>query len=273
MRLFPLLFAALLPLACQTSSGGRASVQGAPAVAPSRLPKIEPAARPRGESAKTTHARWLETSGGLELTSDTARDMAVGATVVQPNAVVWTAAQLQKGFETLRDATTSGDPDMPNVPRRLTWLYPDDGCFARSAYGAHILEAAGYPVPSTVFTFGDLQVSTSNHPNGIVTWSYHVAPVVSVNGATYVLDPALEPKKPLTLAQWIAVQGDPQVIDVAFCDRGAMDPNMPCFGGGDTTAAAMSFLQALYFRYEWDRQIDLGREPSVVLGASPPWAL
>jgi hypothetical protein len=57
----------------------------------------------------------------------------------------------------------------------------------------------------------ELFARTKNHPNGYVTWGYHVAPVLRVrdhNDKTqrwYVIDPSLG-TQPMTVAKWEAAQ-------------------------------------------------------------------
>lgn len=69
--------------------------------------------------------------------------------------------------------------------RRSSWLYPDDGCFARASLMNKNIKLAADPVPGKVFVFGNLKVITPNPPRGYVTWWYHVAPVVQVAGLKY----------------------------------------------------------------------------------------
>lgn len=242
-------------------------------------PPIEPAGRSAAESAAAAHARWRaseeaagRTPKGLGLFGETARDLALPTATMQVKAVSWTAEQLQKGFEVLRDTQLqAADLAMPLFPRRLTWLYPDDGCFARAGLAGYILVDAGYPGPGNVFLFGDLTVKSANSPTGAVSWTYHVAPVVSVGTVTYVLDPAIDPKHPLTLDAWVAAQAPSAAVTLSFCDQGSMDPNGACLDGDDPASLALNYLRQSYFEREWSRQGELGRVPQVVLGNAPPW--
>ena len=45
-------------------------------------------------------------------------------------------ATVTKAFEQVRDLRFMITKDRPNFPRRISWLYPDDGCFDRSALAA-----------------------------------------------------------------------------------------------------------------------------------------
>lgn len=69
-----------------------------------------------------------------------------------------------EGFRSLRDARWLTMPGMRDFKRRSSWLYPDDGCFARAALGGQKLESWDYPRPKKLFIFGDLEVKTANSP-------------------------------------------------------------------------------------------------------------
>lgn len=101
----------------------------------------------------------------------------------------------------------------PNIP----FDYPDDCCYTRANRMCGIMQKEGiqcgkvwnyshdYPIDS-------LRVTTSNNPKGYVTWKYHVAPVVDVqgdDGATrvMVLDPSTF-DHPVTVDEWVKNQGD-----------------------------------------------------------------
>ncbi len=142
-----------------------------------------------------------------------------------PQATIWTANMLQARFEKLRDEkfieTASG-------LRRPSWLYPDDGCFARAAMANRVAFQEFMPVPSKVFAFGNLRVKTTNHPRGSVSWWYHVAPIVQVGETKYVLDPAIEFSRPLTLEEWLGRMGSPEKMKVSVCSSGTYSPGDNC---------------------------------------------
>jgi hypothetical protein len=99
--------------------------------------------------------------------------------------------------------------------RDIAFRYPTDGCYARAHLMIQRMQEAGFH-PYKVWTQqnGDpLYVRTRNHPNGYVTWRYHVAPILRVrftNGeqAWYVVDPSLF-SQPVTIANWRDIQKKP----------------------------------------------------------------
>ncbi|MGY0833823.1 protein-glutamine glutaminase family protein [Azospirillum argentinense] len=90
----------------------------------------------------------------------------------------------------------------------ITFLFPDDGCYARAHEMCRIIGPAS---TGKVWIYGALKTRTRNHPNCTVLWRYHVATTVLVStgaGTTpYVLDPSLF-TKPVTIATWKGAQGD-----------------------------------------------------------------
>ena len=85
----------------------------------------------------------------------------------------------------------------------------------------------------------------------------------------YVLDPAIEPSGPLPLRAWILRQVR-NVGDVTLCVCAPHSPNSSCTHPGDSTSQSARDQQT-YLRWEWSRQRELGRDPTVVLGEHPPW--
>ncbi len=157
--------------------------------------------------------------------------------------------------------------------RRPTWLYPDDGCFARAEIAAQELIDLGYPVPNKIFAFGDLEVTTHNNSSGYVTWWYHVVPGYKYKGQIIVFDPAIEPQKPLLLSEWVRRMSGRNTsdVEVAVCDNHAIDPDSLCFAGEAHTKASALELQKPYLELEWNRLEELGRNPFSELGENPPW--
>lgn len=92
----------------------------------------------------------------------------------------------------------------PSIP----FGYPEDGCYARAHYMAHLLNAQGITV-GKAFLEGNLRVESSNSERGVVHWGYHVAPVVMIrrNGISrpYVIDPSLF-STPVPAARWYYAQ-------------------------------------------------------------------
>lgn len=184
----------------------------------------------------------------------------------------WPDSALASGFAGLRDARPLRHPD--DFARRLTWLYPDDGCFARAALMADLAEDLRLPRPRKVFVFGELEVKTPNSPQGSVSWWYHVAPIVSAGGAAYVLDPAIEPERALRLQEWVErMQLRSRALTLSICSEHAYTPDSPCRDAPPDTDSIAGKNMNLYLPREWERVQTLGMNPNVVLGDSPPWAV
>lgn len=192
---------------------------------------------------------------------------------VLPKAQTWESlAFMQAHFETLRDRRWMTRRENPEFLRRSSWLYPDDGCFARASLAVMNALRDGATAPNKIFAFGDLRVQTANAPGGEVTWWYHVAPIVEVDGVKYVLDAAIDPQHPMTIDQWLGSMADePGNLEVAICASGTYEPYDNCARVSDGVEATATTDQNLYLYYEWLRIRDLGREPESELGESPPW--
>jgi hypothetical protein len=155
--------------------------------------------------------------------------------------------------------------------RRSSWLYPDDGCFARAGLANRNLSRLGVPVPNKLFAFGNLRVRTRNSPRGSVTWWYHVVPVVEVAGKKYVLDPAIDAGAPLPVFDWPSRMGNPAAIKVAVCGSGTYGSRSDCGRVTDGREGAAQGDQGRYLNLEWNRLANLGRDPVRELGDFPPW--
>lgn len=181
--------------------------------------------------------------------------------------------QVNQAFQYLRDIRFLNDPQHENFVRRSSWLYPDDGCFARAELARANIENFAQKTVNKVFAFGDLTVATNNTPEGSVTWWYHVAPMVKVGNANFVLDPAISPETPLRLEEWLARMTpteSQEPLTVAVCDGETYVPNSKCRGAENAYERALE-EQEKYLDLEWQRQLEMGRRPELVLGSYPPW--
>ncbi len=188
-------------------------------------------------------------------------------------ATAWeSTGTARKAFELVRDSRFLRHDGMPDFLRRSSWLYPDDGCYARAAMMGKLLEAADFARPKKVFIFGDLKVKTANSPDGAVGWWYHVAPIVTVGEASYVLDPAIDPLKPLPLDAWVKTMGeDAATVKLAVCSEHSYAPSSVCAQAPAEAEADAEKDQRSVLPLEWDRVEKLGRNPREVLGDNPPW--
>ncbi|WP_437477112.1 protein-glutamine glutaminase family protein [Sorangium sp. So ce1014] len=191
----------------------------------------------------------------------------------------WTEAQLSDGFEAIRDTRLAelALPEQPGFPRRISWLEAENGCQDRAPAATYFLTQWGYPTPWFARVHSrvniGLTLATENEPDGSVSWSAHVAPVVRAGGQLMVLDPAIEPDGPLPIAEWLS-RFVASEVDVAVCrdhadQSGCFDavPKVP-------SLPSMTGPQGLRRRLttEWRVQELLGRDPYRSLGDCPPWA-
>ncbi len=188
---------------------------------------------------------------------------------------VWSDADIKAHFEYSRDLrfqTMSGGA--ADFLRRLSWLYPDDGCYARAELVCTKAAEANKVRPYKLFSFGNLSVKTTNSSKGYVSWWYHVVPVVksATTQEPMVLDAAIDPSKPLPWKDWLLKQVPSLAsVRVTVADSNAYSPDSPAFGGANEAAQAKSAQEYTFLKYEWDRQVALGRDPYKVLGDAPPW--
>lgn len=226
------------------------------------------AARPRNTS-------YLDIARSHDLFSqfnNSGRDASVYGQRTSLQKVNWlsvpavSAQDLQHIFEHTRDRKLLKDSQRRS--RRLTWLFPDNGCYARAELMNSEAERMGQVVPVKVFAFGDLVVETPFHPYGEVTWWYHVAPVLRVGIQVYVLDPAMESRRPLTIEEW--AQRMTNTVEISVCSAHSYDPDSLCAQSTDQSKQAVQD-EAFFLEQEWNRLLSLGRNPEDELGDRPPW--
>jgi hypothetical protein len=158
--------------------------------------------------------------------------------------------------------------------RRSTWLYPNDGCFARAAHVTRAVAAGGAPLrPGKVFIFGNLTLPTRYNRAGRVHWWFHVAAAYRKGDTVLILDPAIEPYRPLPLAEWVAkFSRTPGSTRVSLCDANSYYPRHRCIGGSRAQERSAISTQTGFLNPEWNRVLSLGLSPRKVLGDEPPWA-
>lgn len=191
------------------------------------------------------------------------------------NVPEWTMEELTEDFTYLRDtrllkgSAFSGEL----TTRRVSWLYPDDGCWLRAEEMNNHLLAHASQRTNKIFIYGELTVETANNPLGSVSWWFHVAPVARVGDVVYVLDPAIEPAQPLPIADWVGRQSDVDAAELRLCSSFTFDPGSECDDAEPVPPTETDQAIQNYLRYEWNRQISLGRDPMEVLGDHPPWQI
>lgn len=175
-------------------------------------------------------------------------------------------------FQIVRDKRFLTSSDNRNFLRRLSWLYPDDGCYARAEMAARVIGQQGEVQPAKIFIFGNLHAETPNSVTGEVNWWYHVAVAYRTAEGVFILDPAVEPKKPLLLAEWVH-QISPYSRDpkLSICAAASFEPDSECLAPTPISQEKAEREAENYLPTEWDRMLELNRKPEKVLGDFPPW--
>ena len=88
-------------------------------------------------------------------------------------------ADIKTYFASTRDKVYMTGSSQPSVKRRISWLYPDDGCWGRAHEMCRLMINAGAH-PRKVWIYGKLHTLTKNNPNCFVNWGWHVAPTLCV---------------------------------------------------------------------------------------------
>lgn len=181
-------------------------------------------------------------------------------------------ASYKEAFQWVRDLRFLTVKNNPQFLRRITWQYPDDGCFARAELAARKLKENGFDGLKKIFVFGDLEADTPNAAEGFVTWWFHVAPMVKVDGDYMVLDPAIAPDRLITVRDWLkAMNRDYDSVQLSICNDGAYDPSSVCQQTHYLPEEEVLGHQNSFLHREWYRMKELGRDPQLVLGDFPPW--
>ena len=250
-------------------------------------------------ATRNIHESWLQKTAQIKNDSETIHSSSVSWSDESSKKNLLKTVQswpnhkaIQDAFEKIRDLRYFQDAKTPDFKRRITWLYPDDGCWTRAA--AIIKDFFGpmnntvsniLPRPSKLFAFGDLCVNTKNAPGGYVSWWYHTAPIVkdAETNIDYVIDPSVDPYTALSLDEWMArvasntekcAGTQSRVSQFAICNGYGSSPYDSCNNPARVNFASEAYVmrnQHSYRILEQERQADLGREVEKVLGDSPPW--
>jgi hypothetical protein len=156
--------------------------------------------------------------------------------------------------------------------RRLSWMYPDDGCWMRAENFAMRSKINFNKSLHKLFVFGNLSVETENSPNGFVSWWFHVVPTARINDQIIVFDPAIEPQHYLKLEDWMQLMNvGHHEVQVSVCHQNAYSPDSKCEKPSPVANWELKSDLERFLQHEWYRMIGLHRDPEVVLGDSPPW--
>lgn len=181
----------------------------------------------------------------------------------------------EKLFEYVRDNRELTDPSKTAFARRISWLYPYDGCWIRAAIASQWAEREKFARPHKLFIFGNLNVSTPNATDGDVSWWFHVvAAIRDAAGDLFVIDPAIDPSGPMKAKEWILKMVS--VVDDAklnLCSPHTYEPYDDCDATSSASDAGAVSDMPYYLKAERSNLVDLGRDADKELGDSPPWAL
>lgn len=179
--------------------------------------------------------------------------------------------ELNHMFHIIRDSRFLYSKDNPDFSRRISWLYPDDGCFARAALSGIKISEEQLTRPAKIFVFGELVVQTPYAVSGSVYWWYHVAGLVRYMEAFYVLDPALNSQAPLLLDDWFHIMGSTATLEGVVCNAYVYNPFDDCYAATEHSERRAQRDQSVYLKKEWNRMTVLGFDPVTILGKAPPW--
>lgn len=169
--------------------------------------------------------------------------------------------ELQDFFLQVRNERNLVDENLRS--RRLPWMFPDSGCFARAEFMTSRMETQMGRAPYKIFAFGNLAAKTKFHRTGWVHWWYHVAPVVRVGMTVYVIDPSLDNEKPLLVEAWLGLMH--AVPEISLCRPHSYDPNSDCeHAFGDQLERSRNDLGG-FLKLEWSRVLELGLNPETQL--------
>lgn len=224
--------------------------------------------RHQAELLKKRTSRWSVQRGRSALSA--AVPLAQADTSSLPE---WTSpSDLDSSFKEIRDKRFLEDEAHPGFLRRMSWLYPDDGCFARAELAAKELKSTAHPAPGKIFVFGNLSVQTENSTTGSVSWWYHVVVGYRIGQTAFVVDPAIDASRPLTLREWTDRMGGEEAdIQISFCSAETFEPDSSCLHADELSPEAARREQEAFLPSEWERVEELGRRPEKVLGDEPPW--
>lgn len=186
-------------------------------------------------------------------------------------------------FQTVRDWRFLDDPDIDNFLRRIPWLYPDDGCYNRAELVINRLSKINKIHFKKIFAFGDLKAKSNNSKEGSVSWWYHVAVTFKHNNEIWIIDPALEPEKIITVKEWqrlINFDGNKYLTDeeiklksltYSLCDKTSYQPADDCYNAPANKEDKIKDDSSDLLFWERKRIKELNRNPDQELGDFPPW--
>jgi hypothetical protein len=236
----------------------------------------ESARRGRSESFEAAASRYIRKHANSATDNSTALRM---AELYRPDLDIstlpeWSGSwnELIIEFERMRDERIYFDNKRPSFLRRSTWLYAEDGCYARAAHAVRSFSLRSFEPPGRIFAFGRLHFATPYQPGGFADWWYHVAAAYRINNEAFVLDPSVEPRVPIPIELWLrSFIKKPTRAKVSICDSKAFAPRYVCRGGVPYSEQQAIESQRRLLPLEWRRLKRMGFDPELLLGEDPPW--
>ncbi len=237
------------------------------------LDDVHSAKRLPGETSAQAEARYWTQLGGQVVRDGSAASSKKPFAELDTSAVP-RYAYVPELFRDLRDERYLSEKSNPDFKRRLSWLYPHDGCWVRAALMKQLAHEWQQDQPFKLFIFGNLKVKTANAAGGSVSWWYHVIPVIrDTAGELWAIDPAIEPTRPLPIKEWIVTMV-PKVEDAQFslCAPNTYSPSSACLEPKSDEDQLAKLQIESFLTLEWRNLISLDRDPEQELGDSPPWS-
>lgn len=174
--------------------------------------------------------------------------------------------EVKSAFEYVRDTkflTYEGEA------RRIPWLFIKDFCQSRAHHVVRELAAAGFVKPKKVFLHGILNMKNKYFElqEGEMIWQ-HIAPIVSVKGIHYVLDPAIDQRAPMKLDQWInSLTQEKDKALLAICSGDTYLQTSSCYNPEINSHEEEMIELDTYWslRLEWNTVKYFGDDPQEVL--------
>lgn len=118
-----------------------------------------------------------------------------------------------KLFNTISNCCACTIPLDP-LKRCIPFNFPDNGCWARAHETCRLILEQGI-TPRKLWIYGNLYISSKNHPLCNLWWIAHVAAAVNVkqNGIDelYVIDPSIFPERIVPKDEWVKALSNTQV--------------------------------------------------------------
>jgi hypothetical protein len=172
---------------------------------------------------------------------------------------------------------------LPIEKRRLPWLYVLDGCGFRAEHARVLVPPQFGKVFANLSQLSRQKLREVCSPFGLDctrNWNYHVALVSRVAEQLYVLDPAIEAVRPLTLEEWLGRMVDSTAVTqvrVSLCEAWTLFPGDACWGQRPAYLQRRldDVMKAGYLHRYLNEEVSMliryAKDPAQWLGDSPPW--